>query len=137
MYWLDDGRFRRLYERDTSVKVWKTDELPEKSRLMALPQELENALLATRAGPLLKHNAFQVAMSPYGKASKMMINAVNDVLLNARQTLQWELEEVRPFLLAIQHYEKRLQNRHEVLRDVEKRLSEIVQKTTIQAQSAM
>ena len=134
--WLDDGRFKRLYERFDYIKVWRTDELPIEPQLFDLPGELE-----ARLTPLTRNNAYRIATNPFVNDPKhpswIMIWTKNEGTASTRATLEWELKTIRPFLQAVKIYEQRFGNRPEVIQEVDKRLREIAEKTSVEAQMAL
>jgi len=131
--WLDDGRFRRLYDQYEYIKVWRTDELPVEPKLYELPSEIE-----ARLSSISKNNAYRIATSPFVNDPKhpshIMIWTRNEGAAGERATLEWELKIIRPFLQAIKVYEQRFGNRPEVLKEVDTRLKMIAEKTSVEAQ---
>ena len=131
--WLDDGRFRRLYDQYEYIKVWRTDELPVEPKLYELPSEIE-----ARLSSISKNNAYRIASSPFVNDPKhpshIMIWTRNEGAAGERATLEWELKIIRPFLQAIKVYEQRFGNRPEVLKEVDTRLKMIAEKTSVEAQ---
>lgn len=128
--WLDNGTFRKMYERFDCIRVGRVDLVPEKPDIYSLPPNIESQLSAQ-----LRNRALSVATNPYTEPMRMLIHAQNNsVMPGGRDLLEWELTEMRPFLQAVREYETRLGNRPEVLRDVKKRLDTIHEKTSIEAQ---
>ena len=131
--WLDDGRFRRLYDQHEYIKVWRTDELPMEPKLYELPTEIE-----ARLSSISKNNAYRIATSPFVNDPKhpshIMIWTRNEGAAGERATLEWELKIIRPFLQAVKIYEQRFNNRPEVLKEVDTRLKMIAEKTSVEAQ---
>ena len=131
--WLDDGRFRRLYDQYEYIKVWRTDELPVEPKLYELPSEIE-----ARLSSISKNNAYRIATSPFVNDPKhpsyIMIWTRNEGAAGERATLEWELKIIRPFLQAVKIYEQRFNNRPEVLKEVDTRLKMIAEKTSVEAQ---
>jgi len=131
--WLEDGRFRRLYNERDYIKVWRSDDLPPEPPSADLPTEIE-----ARMSPLVKHNAYRIATNPFASDSKhpsyMMIWAKNEDASSERSVLNWELKVIRPFLQAVKIYESRFGNRPEVIKECDKRLTQIAEKTSVDAQ---
>ena len=131
--WLDDGRFRRLYDQHEYIKVWRTDDLPVEPKLYELPPEIE-----ARLSSISKNNAYRIATSPFVNDPKhpshIMIWTRNEGAAGERATLEWELKIIRPFLQAVKIYELRFGNRPEVLKEVDTRLKMIAEKTSVEAQ---
>jgi hypothetical protein len=130
--WLDNGRFRRVYDKFDYLTVKRVDELPEPPALYNLPDQIVNSL-----SPLVRNNAYRIATNPFDEASTKMIWADNFAAGNPRHVLEWELREMRPFLQAVKIYEERFGRRKEVLKEVEKRLKQIAEKTSVEAQYAL
>jgi hypothetical protein len=134
--WLDDPTFRRIYNKLGYIKVWRDDEMPEPPQSYTLPRQLEEAL-----SPLVKNNAYRIATNPFEShkdhPSYKMIWAENFAAGNPRHVLEWELREMRPFLMAVKVYEERFGKRRAVLSEVDKRLKQITEKTSVEAQFAL
>ena len=113
--WLDDTRFAKLY------KVWKSDVFPNKPNLK-LPDDLERRVSASR-----QQMAYTIAVSPYDFKMKDMIQ-VKNLDVTESEAIEWEKNDLFPFLKAVQFYETRLLKRREVLKDVEARLRDILGK---------
>lgn len=118
--WLDDPRFKELYERTPGIKVWKSDTLPQRPD-MVLPEELSK-----RLNNVQQEMARMVALSPYNEAMKEVIQA-QDRMGSEEQVIRSNHAVILPFLKAIEFYEKRYMNRPEVLSDIRRRLKSILE----------
>jgi hypothetical protein len=117
--WLDDPRFVALYEKISGMQVWRSDVQPEKTDL-TLPDELESRVNKYRQGV-----ALIMAMSPFDDRFKDVIG-VRSLEVPESDAIAYDHTDVLPFLKTIQFFEKRLMNRPEVMRAIEKRLREII-----------
>jgi hypothetical protein len=117
--WLDDPKFLALYEQIEGIRVWRTDAMPTKIDL-TLPDELESVVSKYRQGM-----ALIIALSPYDDHFKDVI-AVRSEDVTESEAVRYDHSDVLPFLKTIQFYERRLLNRPEVMRAIEKRLGEII-----------
>jgi hypothetical protein len=118
--WLDDPRFAALYERVKGIRVWRADIQPNKIDL-TLPDELE-----TRVNKYRQGIALIIAMSPWNSYFEDVINVRSEDVPDS-EAVVYDHTDVLPFLKTIQFYEKRLLNRPEVMKAIEKRLREIVE----------
>jgi len=119
--WLDDTRFAKLYNDVKGIRVWKSDIFPEKPNLK-LPEELER-----RVSPARQQMAYTIAVSPYDFKMKDMIQ-IKNLDVTESEAIEWEKNDLFPFLKAVQFYETRLLKRKVVLKDVEARLRDILGK---------
>lgn len=121
MDWLDDTRFAKLYNDVKGIRVWKSDVFPDKPNLK-LPEELERRVSSAR-----QQMAYSIAVSPYDSKMQDMIG-IKNLDVTESEAIEWEKNDLFPFLKAVQFYETRLLKRKEVLRDVEARLRAILGK---------
>lgn len=119
--WLDDTRFAKLYHDVKGIRVWKSDMFPDKPNLK-LPEELESRVSQAR-----QQMAYTIAVSPYNRDMRDMVQ-IRNLDATATEAIEWEKNDLFPFLKAVQFYEVRLMNRKEVLKDIEARLREILGK---------
>lgn len=127
--WLDDVRFRDLYEKVKGIKVWKSDVYPKKPDLK-LPDDLERSVTDS-----LKRNAYLIATSDYNYSPDGREHPVQDLIqvenhdVTTSEATRWENEELYPFLEVVLFYEEKLLNRPEVVRDIKARLKKIETQT--------
>lgn len=116
--WLDDVRFRAIYEQHLGIKVWKTDQFPKPPDL-SLPDDLERDVTESA-----KQLARIVATTEYNEQMQDIIGMEShDVPIS--EAVKWETEKLYPFLEVVRLYEERMLNRPEVIRAVDKRLNDI------------
>ena len=129
-YWLDDGRFAAIYQKDRGIYVDKVDVIPENEDLTTLPNDLEKKLTRER-----KQKAWWIATQPYdpnARADSPSIATHAVIFMKLMETTDDSPEQVDflqnelvPILQAAKYYEERLGNRQEVIKDIDKRLDEI------------
>lgn len=116
--WLDDVRFRAIYEQTPGIKVWKTDQFPKPPDL-TLPDDLEREVSESA-----KQLARIVATTDYNEQMKdIILMESHDVPI--LEAVKWETEKLYPFLEVVRLYEEKMLNRKEVLNAVDRRLNDI------------
>jgi hypothetical protein len=131
-YWLDDGRFARLYDATPGLMVDKVDQIPTRENLMTLPEDLAKRESLTRERV---QKAWWIATQPYypdAKAGDPRRATADVIQMNNMETgldspdqVDFLQGELAPILEAALIFEQRLGNRQNLINDIEKRLDEI------------
>lgn len=131
-YWLDDGRFARMYQSIPGLVVDKVDVIPEQEDLLALPPDLAKRESLTRERV---QKAWWIATQPYcpdartgdpKRATADLIQMSNmETGIDSPDQVAFLQEDLAPILEATLIFEERLGNRQDLIHDINKRLDEI------------
>ena len=131
-FWLNDGRFAQMYQSLPELVVDKTDQVPVKENLLALPPDIERKELLTRERI---QKAWWIATQPYypdartGDPKRATADLIQmksmETTDDSPEQVSFLQDELTPILQAALVFEQRLGNRPDLIQDIEKRLDEI------------
>jgi hypothetical protein len=131
-YWLDDGRFARLYDATPGLMVDKVDQIPNRENLLTLPEDLAKHESLSRERV---QKAWWIATQPYypdartgdpKRATADLIQMNNmETTKDSPEQVTFLQEDLAPILEAALVFEQRLGNRQNLVNDIENRLEEI------------